>query len=96
MSDIELENGATLPTYKSATGPRLIRYAWPGGYPVFYINGENCVLCPDCAQESVDEYEPGMWVKNLPKVYGVNWEDPDLFCECGERIESAYAEESVE
>jgi len=27
----------------------------------------------------------------------VNWEDPDLYCvECGECIESAYAEPEVE
>jgi hypothetical protein len=65
----------------------LPAYAWPGGYPVFYLDGENCVLCPKCANKEA----------TAPTVYGVNWEDPQLFCEeCNECIESAYAEDESE
>jgi hypothetical protein len=26
-------------------------YAWPGGYPVFYLTGDNAVLCPNCVDK---------------------------------------------
>jgi hypothetical protein len=28
----------------------LDAYAWPGGYPVYYLDKNNDVLCPKCAQ----------------------------------------------
>jgi hypothetical protein len=65
----------------------LTAYACPGGYPMFYLDAENCILCPKCANK---EEIP-------PTAYSVNWEDPQLFCEeCNERIESAYAEDGGE
>lgn len=24
-------------------------YAWPGGYPIYYVDNDNNVLCPTCA-----------------------------------------------
>ena len=80
-------------THKDVVVEKLVVYAWPGGYPVFYIDGNQCVLCPSCAQEAIDDHEDGHWLKDLPVAYDVNWENPHLHCECGERIESAYAEE---
>ncbi len=64
----------------------LPAYAWPGGYPIFYLDSENNVLCPSCANQN-DEY-------TAPIVaHDCNWEDPDLYCDhCDNRIESAYAE----
>ena len=26
-------------------------YAWPGGYPVYYVTADSGVLCPKCANE---------------------------------------------
>jgi hypothetical protein len=70
------ENGFTLP-----------KYAWPGGYPIFYADSEGNALCPDCANEN-DEFSAEL------VAYDINWEDPALYCDhCGERIESAYADE---
>jgi hypothetical protein len=71
-------------------------YAWPGGYPIFYITGDGGALCPQCVEENLrlcasDEKQ---W-----KViaHEANWEDPSLYCDhCGRRIESAYAEEEEE
>ena len=64
------------------------RWAWPGGYPLFYITLEDCVvLCPTCADKNDEELDPLAGCD-------VNWEDPMLWCEgCSQRIESAYAEE---
>lgn len=69
-----------------------------GCYPVFYFvtadtretfRDASC-WCPKCCNTEEDE--------DLSVVAAeVNWEDPDLTCEqCGERIESAYAEPEQE
>lgn len=61
-------------------------YAWPGGYPLYYLT-QFMVMCPDCASKDFDQDDPII-------EYQVNWEDPSLYCDvCGERIESAYADE---
>lgn len=68
----------------------LYKYSSVGMYPLFYLDGHDEVLCRDCAQESLD----AECVKDRPVACEVNWEDPSLFCvACGERIESAYADE---
>lgn len=66
-----------------------------GGYPLYYIvdtsnrfhgkSQEAC--CPKCA---TDAHEQGENVRVTRA--DVNWEDPSMFCACGERIPSAYAE----
>lgn len=79
--------------------PPLEKYAWPGGYPLFYIaqyKHETCALCPHCATVAKHEAgTPESWTfrQLLDLQAQANWEDPTLFCDgCGERIESAYAE----
>lgn len=79
----------------------LPKYAWPGGYPIFYLTEDNSVLCPDCANgrhgsEAADpdgQTDPPWSIV----AHECNWEDPELYCDhCHERIESAYAEDEVE
>lgn len=60
-------------------------WAWPGGYPLYYVDHEGCFLCPACA--------------NLPEnrsliVDGeVLWEGPALVCDgCNSEIQSAYGD----
>lgn len=71
-------------------GGELPSYAWPGGYPMFYVDKECAVLCPKCANKA-DEY-------SVPVVdYDVNWEDVDLYCDdCSSRIPSAYGDDKDE
>lgn len=77
LDEIRLENG------------ELPAYAWPGGYPIYYIDRDNCVVCPDCANK-----EPLNGSYEIV-AYDINWEDSQLYCDdCGGRIESAYAEEN--
>ena len=65
---------------------QLPKFAWPGGYPLYYLTKDGEEICPDCANREVDESQAVI-------DYGCNWEDASLFCgDCGERIESAYAE----
>lgn len=73
---------------------RLQAYAWPGGYPLFYLDRENSVLCPACANKSDSDAEEVPQFK--PIAADVNYEDASLTCDqCNGRIESAYAEEEV-
>ena len=82
--DYELENG------------ELQAYAWPGGYPVFYVTADGGVLCPTCAsckevrQAVIECPDDDQW---RVVAADVNYEDDALFCDnCNERIESAYGD----
>lgn len=80
---------------------RFPAYAWPGGYPIFYVTKDNGILCPTCVNRGngSDAYvkpnttagsDDSQW---LVVAYDANWEDPDMYCDhCNARIESAYAE----
>lgn len=61
---------------------RLPLYAWPGGYPIFYVDSHNSVICPTCANND----------SSLQLVdYDANYEDGMLYCEkCSTQIEAAY------
>lgn len=54
---------------------------------MFYVDEENNVLCPKCANKH-EEYSADI------VEYDANWEDTSLYCDdCSERIESAYGED---
>ena len=73
-------------------------YAWPGGYPLYFVTSDGAALSFDAAKlgrryilQSIAHRSDRTW-----RVVGVdvNWEDPALYCEeTGERIPSAYAED---
>lgn len=69
-------------------------YAWPGGYPIFYLCDDGGILCPSCCnteRELIDSaYPRDGW--NVVGA-GVNYEDPDMYCDhCGKRIDPAYCD----
>lgn len=75
---------------------KLPAYAWPGGYPMYYLTADNGVLCPDCAnQPDVDYTDPHD--KQWHIVAGdVHWEGEAMQCDhCNGQIESAYGEPDV-
>lgn len=79
--DIPRENDGTVP-----------KWAWPGGYPLFYVCEDGGDICSDCVNhdEGFREIDAPDWNVN---GYAINYEDPELYCDgCGRRIESAYAE----
>lgn len=73
----------------------LPKYAWPGGYPIFYVTEDNALLCPDCANGkngslASKDSDDKQW-----RIVGsdINYEDDMMFCEhCSKKIESAYGE----
>ena len=77
-----------------AEGP----WAWPGGYPLFFVTSDGEALSfrsAECEQEAICEALTAGDSNNCWFVIGVeiNYEDAELYCcHSGERIESAYAE----
>lgn len=82
----------------------LDAWAWPGGYPLFYIFTDGGCVCPECVNKNIVEIDEalrgggnrnshGGWAID---GYEANYEDPDIHCDhCSKRIESAYAEDQV-
>lgn len=75
---------------------QLPAYAWPGGYPLFYVTNDSGVLCQDCANMALkeglinDEYDPQWYIIS----YDINYEDTSLYCDhCSKTIESAYGDD---
>lgn len=73
-------------------------YAWPGGYPVYFITDDRAAISFEGAKmarrdllESIrDRDSRGYRVIAMD----VNWEDSTLICDItNERIESAYGED---
>ena len=75
-------------------------YAWPGGYPIFFVMVDGGVLSFKAVRAEwrqivqahlnpIDNH--AQW-----RIAGceINWEDSELYCDhTGERIESAYGED---
>lgn len=75
-----------------ADGP----YAWPGGYPLYFITNDGAALSFKAAQENAEQIRDSIINKTNDgwQVCAIetNWEDPDLTCDhTGEPIESAYS-----
>jgi hypothetical protein len=73
-------------------------YAWPGGYPRYFICADSDVLSFKAAQDNADEIRNAIASDDVYSGWRVvaidiNWEDTDLFCSHSNmRIESAYGE----
>lgn len=77
-------------------------YAWPGGYPQYFITADGAALSVESARENFREICGAYFARDasggwLVSAYDVNWEDSALYCDhSGERIESAYAEDEAD
>ena len=68
---------------------RLSKWGWPGGYPLYYLDGDGSVLCADCARKSDEDV--GEVPQFKPQAAGGNWEEGGLHCDqCGKAIEAAF------
>ena len=73
-------------------------YAWPGGYPIYFIAADGAALSYEAVRENwriiclahrSRDIRSGWYISN----WDINWEDSDLYCEhTGKRIQSAYAD----
>lgn len=74
------------------------RFAWPGGYPCFFVVDDGEALSFKAVLDNYREVADSVRNQHNDgwRVVGiaVNYEDPQLYCaHSGERIESAYAED---
>ncbi len=73
-------------------------YAWPGGYPLYFIASDGEALSFGSVRANIRQVLRSIrdGANDGWRVLGVdvNYEDPALFCaHSGERIPSAYSEE---
>ena len=75
-------------------------YAWPGGYPLYFLMADGEALSFRAAKENRRAILEALHPDNChrsrydwkPIACEINWEDADLWCaHRGEKIESAYA-----
>jgi len=80
------------------TDMRAGKYAWPGGYPRYFVMADGESLSFEAARENRrlileairDDDSTGGW---QPAATDINWEDSELCCaHTGQPIESAYSE----
>jgi hypothetical protein len=86
----------TLSDFRGAlrSGP----YAWPGGYPRFFLTMDGEALSFDAAKKNRGLIAAALRYRNDPSwrviAFEINWEDAELTCShSGARIPSAYAKE---
>ena len=76
------------------------KYAWPGGYPLFFVTGQGEALSLQGAREIwreiIQAHKEHRHCDASIEAIEINWDDPWLYC-CvtNQRIESAYAEEDA-
>lgn len=72
-------------------------YAWPGGYPLYFVTEDGAALSFKAVRDNLREIIAAIHTNSRDgwRVIGcdINWEDGDLYCDhSGARIESAYGE----
>ena len=75
-------------------------YAWPGGYPTYFLCDDGEGLCHACAIENRRRVIESVATRSNDDwravALDINYEDPSLYCaHCNARIESAYAEDEA-
>lgn len=73
-------------------------YAWPGGYPLFFITSDGCALSFETVRENLRSVLDSIRTKcdDGWRVIAceVNWENDDLYDDhTGKKIESAYGDD---
>jgi len=58
-------------------------WAWPGGYPIYYLSKGHDILCADCVNKNDEDI----------LACDAHYEGPSLICiDCHAVIESSYGE----
>lgn len=64
------------------------------GYPLYYLihhsDRDYAIVCAKCASDAYKDYDGYYNIKVID--VDVNWEDNNLYCDCNERISSAYSD----
>ena len=69
----------------------VTKYAWPGGYTVYYLANDGEPFCADCVQNESGIHEGGDADGWRIDGNNINYEDNDLFCcNCDAPIPASY------
>ena len=69
------------------------KYSKIGGYPIFYLNCDDLVMCADCVIEESAYFEEYVDAEEAFTSH-INWES-ELYCEwCDAKIEQAYEDDN--
>lgn len=77
-------------------------YAWPGGYPLYFIDDDGDTYCFKCIHADRRDHIRRLRPRNEDErvmfwkvaAIEVNWEDTSLECyDCGAHIQSAYGDD---
>jgi len=80
----------TLQEIKDQNENKIPSYAWPGGYPLYYITKDGGTLSPEAVIEN-EELCSGDDPQWQVIAVEANYENPDLYCDhSGVKIEAAY------
>jgi hypothetical protein len=77
-------------------------YAWPGGYPLYFICADGEALSFKAAEAEAELIRDAIISEDMRSEWNVigldvNYEDGQLYCaHTNERIESAYAEDEAQ
>ena len=74
------------------------KWAWPGGYPLYYVCEDSGILCSQCANDEI-EFTSNPEAESMWKIAAaeINYEDDNLeCCHCNKMCESAYGEPDSE
>lgn len=78
------------------------KYAWPGGYPMYFICADGEALSFEAAEENKDSViyaiEEGRAMDDWRVIgFVINWENEDLYCvHTNKKIECAYPKDESE
>lgn len=79
----------------SMNGGRLPKYITKDSYPVYYVTKQGKILCPYCANlillGNSRLFKDNITADDL-QDYRINWDNYDLVCEHGHKIDSATLE----
>ena len=98
---LDLDINEVLNTLGKDSFPKFERlewpaWAWPGGYPLYYVTADCGVLCPKCANDNLELTLGGEKDWRIVSQE-INYEEESLCCDhCNAHIESAYGEGGVE
>jgi hypothetical protein len=78
-----------------AASLRAGKYAWPGGYPLYFIAADGAALCFDCTRKEFGRIARSMIARDRDgwaiEGCAANYEDQDCYCaHCNRRIDPAY------
>jgi DNA-directed RNA polymerase subunit RPC12/RpoP len=76
---------------------RLPAFAFPGGYPLYYLTADDGILCPDCANgdNGSEAQNPECQDDRQWRIVcaDIHYEGEPITCDhCSAQIESAYRE----